>query len=215
MKTISDVYAHYTIPPQLQRHQFTVAAVGKILAEVHHADVGTVVSACLLHDMANIIKFKLDQFPEFLEPHGREYWEKVQNDFFQKYGRDENLATLMICHELGVSDAVMSCIRAVGMTWVRHNLTEGTLEEKITNYADLRVGPHGLLSLKQRQQDAEKRNGFTHDGIELTEDGFRAMCAEHEALESALATDTFSPKSIDAELVARVAKELENYILKS
>ncbi len=208
---ISDIYKTYTIPPHLQLHQLRVAAVGKLVAEVHHADEHTVVSACLLHDMGNIIKFKLDRFPEFLEPEGYEYWKKVQADFMQKYGTDEHLATLMICDELGVSDAVLGCIRAVGMTKAHANIATGTREEQITNYADLRIGPKGLISIQERLADGKVRYGNTHDGVTLTDAGFRAMSREIEALETLLATSTFDPRTINDAMCAPLLELLALY----
>lgn len=213
MRSISDIYTEYNIPPQLQLHQRRVAAVGKTVADAHAVDVHTVISACLLHDMGNIIKFKLDRFPDFLEPEGYEYWQNVQDSFKAKYGNDEHLATLMICDELGVSDAVLNCIRAVGMTKVHHNLSEGTKEEQITNYADLRVGPQGLISILERLADGRARNGYTHDGITLTEAAFRTMSKEIERLEKLLTTSSCEPKALSAEHIDTLAQELQTYIL--
>lgn len=178
------------------------------------ADTHTVVSACLLHDMGNIIKFRLDRFPEFLEPEGLEYWKKVQDEYKKKYGTDEHVATLMICDELGVSDAVLTCIRAVGMTKAHHNLSEGTREEQITNYADLRVGPRGIISITERIADGKARYGNTHDGITFTEVGFRAIAKEIERLQIALTTSTFKPALISEHQVAELAEELKTFILQ-
>jgi hypothetical protein len=214
-RSIQDIYAQYTIPPQLQLHQRRVAAVGKLVAEAHDIDVTTVVTACLLHDMGNIIKFKLDRFPEFLEPEGKDYWEKVQQHFFDTYGRDEHLATLMICDELGVSETVLQCIRAIGMTQVHHNLTEGTMEEKVTNYADMRIGPRGLISIQDRLADGKARNGYTHDGVTLTEAGFETMSKEHATLETLLSTALFKPSQITITSVDTLAENLKSFILES
>ncbi len=213
-KRIADIYSAYTIPPHLQLHQRRVAAVGKLVAEAHRADMQTVVSACLLHDMGNIIKFKLDRFPEFLEPEGYEYWKKVQDSFKKKYGTDEQLATLMICDELGVTDKVLDCIRAVGMTRVHHNLTEGTIEERVTNYADMRIGPRGLISIQERLADGKVRNGLTHDGVTLTQAGFEVMSKEHATLETLLTTTQYKPRDIAAPAVDELAESLQSFILE-
>lgn len=39
--------------------------------------------------MGNILKFNFDLFPEFCKPEGREFWEKVQEEFKQKYGAEK------------------------------------------------------------------------------------------------------------------------------
>lgn len=214
METIGDIYTHFKIPPQLQLHQLRVAAVGKIVSDALSADTRTVVLACLLHDMGNIIKFRLDRFPEFLEPEGHAYWKEVQDDYKKKYGTDEHVATLMICDELGVSDRVLTCIRAVGMTKVHSNLSEGTREECITNYADLRVGPRGLVSIVERIADGKARYGNTHDGITFTEVGFRTMTREVERLEVALTTEAFKPQHIDESRVTQLAGELKSFTVR-
>jgi len=60
--------------PSLQLHMFRVAGVASVICEnfkqpelINQDDI---VSACLLHDMGNIIKFNLSLFPQFLEPEG-------------------------------------------------------------------------------------------------------------------------------------------------
>ena len=89
MRTITDIYTEYRIPPALQLHQFRVTGVAlQIIGSIDVAvDADSIIVACLLHDMGNIIKFNLDYFPEFLEPEGLEYWQYVQNEFIEKYNR--------------------------------------------------------------------------------------------------------------------------------
>ena len=80
---ISEIYRKYRIPPQLQLHQLRVASIAKYICDNLKVpvDIEEVVSADLLHDMGNIIKFDLSLFPEYLEPEGLEYWQGVKNDF--------------------------------------------------------------------------------------------------------------------------------------
>ncbi|USN54769.1 MAG: HD domain-containing protein [Candidatus Peribacteria bacterium] len=64
--SIQDIYTQYQIPPSLQEHMLRVAAVAEQIClhssqEIDHA---TIVTAALLHDMGNIIKFNLDKLPE-------------------------------------------------------------------------------------------------------------------------------------------------------
>src|SRR3989344_7719535 len=100
------------IMPSLQLHMFRVTSVAQIICESlgenvilvseAHPESGSwtsqddaknnILSACLLHDMGNILKFNLDLFPEFLQPEGKEYWQKVKDSFEKKYGKDEHEA---------------------------------------------------------------------------------------------------------------------------
>lgn len=163
MTLITEVYSHYKIFPGLQMHQLRVAAVGKTLCDAVSAAVNTndVVTALLLHDMGNIIKSDLSKFPAFLEPEGLEYWQGVQNEFFERYGRDEHAATLQIAKELGVSDDVYFLLGNMGFREACHIRDHGMLGQKICEYSDLRVSPNGVVSLQQRVDDLMRRYANT------------------------------------------------------
>ena len=158
--------------PQLRTHMLRVAAVGKIVCDAVNEKVKqnrgefvntkNVVTACLLHDMGNIIKFDLNYFPEFLEPEGLEFWQKVQNEYFEKYGKDEHVATLEIANEVlknnNDKEKVLEIISAIGFgKSIKNAQTETKMEFKIAQYCDQRVGPHGVLSLEDRIADGRKR----------------------------------------------------------
>jgi putative nucleotidyltransferase with HDIG domain len=71
--------------PTLQQHTLRVAIVAvKICDSLPNADKEIVVIACLFHDMGNIIKSGLPYFPEFIQPEGSAYWEKVKQEYIQK-----------------------------------------------------------------------------------------------------------------------------------
>jgi HD domain len=211
-RTIQQLYDLYRIPSGLQLHQLRVAAVGKLVAEAQpQCDVETVITACLLHDMGNIIKFKLDRFPEFLEPEGYEYWAQVQFEYIAQYGWDEHDATEAICHELKVPDAVMECVHSVGLTKVHHNLTEGGVASRATNYSDLRVGPRGLLSIAERHADARVRAGLYHDKQHLTEAEFALIGSDCTQLEKTLTTAQFNPASLTEVTITSLVAELRSF----
>jgi len=100
--TIQEIYEEYKIPPFLQMHHYRVAAVAKMLfdAGMSKADENTLMRACLLHDMGNIIKFDMDMFYSSWDPEGTAYWNEVKDDFKRRFGGDENRATLKIIDEL-------------------------------------------------------------------------------------------------------------------
>jgi len=79
---IIQVYAKYQIMPELARHQLRVAGVAQTIVQAcqERLDEDSIVTACLLHDMGNILKFDLTRFPEFLQPEGLDYWQQVQLD---------------------------------------------------------------------------------------------------------------------------------------
>ena len=116
MNEISKIYEEYNIFNGLQNHMLRVAAVAQLICDSIDQEVerDNIISACLLHDMGNIIKSKLDKFPELLEPEGLGYWTNVQNEFFEKYGRDEHHATMQIGKEVGVSEKTLMYMDLMG-----------------------------------------------------------------------------------------------------
>ncbi|MCL4360346.1 HD domain-containing protein [Patescibacteria group bacterium] len=160
--TVSDAYARYRIPSNLQDHQLRVAALAAIIAGNWTGpaiDQPSLVTACLLHDMANIIKF--DFTNSLMDPaeHGRlGYWKTVQHETVERYGNDVHAGTLTICRELGAPDAVCRIVSAIEWNDTEKVLDGGEYETAIGIYSDMRVGPHGILSLADRLSDLRTRN---------------------------------------------------------
>jgi hypothetical protein len=173
--TILEVYEKYNIMPQLQEHQLRVAAVGKIICDnltesidadklVPDSDPGSarysldIVTACLLHDIGNIIKFDLSKTKAMLNADlDLEYWQKVKDKFVEKYGSDEHVASVAIARELGVSERVLELVDCVGFHQAEDNLKSGDLGKQICAYADMRVMPKGITSLQERFADLRIR----------------------------------------------------------
>ncbi len=167
MKTADEWYRAFRIMPSLAAHQRRVAAVA--CAVIDAGGSGTpagedlrrnrreIVSACLLHDMGNILKFDLSYFPEFLEPEGSAYWESVKAEFSARYGDDEHGATLAIAREIGVSERTFGYIDAVGFRMAAGTLAGRDPGKMLCCYADMRVAPLGIVSLGERFDEGTKR----------------------------------------------------------
>lgn len=157
--TISQVYDHYRIMPNLQLHMYRVGGVAKIITDnlIKPVDGTSVVTASLLHDMGNIIKFNLQTFPQFLQPEGMAYWQEVQEWYVDRYGNDEHEASILIATELGVSDRVKELIKAVSFSSTKDDYEQGDVSKMICEYSDCRVTPFGVSTLADRLQDLEKR----------------------------------------------------------
>lgn len=165
MKNITQIYEEYQIMPNLQLHQLRVAAVAK---QISHAatirvDGHSVIAACLIHDIANIIKFELKRFPEFLEPEGLEYWQDVQKAFIDTYGADEHRASLKIAADMNLPQAVVDLVRGIGFSEIPNITKRGSLEEKICCYADQRVGPFGVITIEERLKEGKARYAHRTD----------------------------------------------------
>lgn len=183
MKT-QDIYNQYQLMPSLQLHQLRVAALASIfcdnlkhesLTSINKSDV---VTACLLHDMGNIIKSDFSHFPEFLEPEGKEHWQRIKSTFIETYGPDEHQATIKIAEQIGVSNQALYYIKSVGFKQAQNNAASADLGQKICAYADMRVGPHGVLTLNQRFADLQARYEEKYAGSKHVHD--------REAFEQAL-----------------------------
>ncbi len=161
MRTVRQWYEKYRIMPQLEKHQLRVAAVAHMIMKAFDASAvlhkDEVISACLLHDMGNILKFDLAYFPEFLEPQGAAYWEVVKADFLKKYGSDEHDATLKIIDEIGVSARTKEYVDAIGFRNADEALRSDSFEKKICCYADQRVAPRSVVSLAERWEEGSRR----------------------------------------------------------
>jgi len=166
--TIQNIYSHYKIMPNLQMHQLRVAGVAHIIcSSMIEKDVDTenIVVACLLHDMGNIIKFKLDVFPEFVKPEGLDYWKEIQQEYIRAYGADEHVATMSIVKGIipHVRDnpyekqRIIKLIEVIGFSNAKENYETEDVGKKIAAYADMRVAPMQVTSLVGRLEDGRKR----------------------------------------------------------
>jgi len=159
MKNIIDIYKEYKIMPNLVMHQIRVSAVAMQICESMDIEVDkeSVVRACLLHDMGNIIKFQLDFFPEWNKPDILAYWQGVKEEYILKYGSNEHKASLLIADELGASVKIKDLVYCVDSASVEMIANEDDLNRKICLYADGRVSPFGVVSINERSLEAKKR----------------------------------------------------------
>ncbi len=159
---VNKIYQKYNIPPNLQKHMLRVAALSRILIDNwngNEIDKKSVVLACLFHDMANIIKFKFDKPLLFEEEQNNiDFWNNIRKQYVSKYGENVHKATLTICQEIGLNKKVLDLIN--NLDW---DNTIKVLENKdngsaVCIYCDMRIGPHGILSLKDRIDNLQTRN---------------------------------------------------------
>lgn len=213
MRKITDIYNEYKIMPNLQMHQLRVAAVAEQFCDSSDVvvDKKSIITACLLHDMGNIIKFKLGYFPEFLEPEGLEYWQNVQNEYVEKYGTDEHEAILMIAKELNMNDVVIKNVDAIGFpNWCNIN-EHGDLDNKICVYADARVAPFSVLNLDQRLQDGAKRYQGTDKSLDTKRDLLYDCVREIE--KQIFSHSKINPEDITDTSIAERVEKLKDFLV--
>ncbi len=229
MRTPREIYARYRIMPGLQVHQLRVAAVGKLICDSFSSGGGSasdgkkpintrdVVLACLFHDMGNIIKADLAQFPQFLEPQGREYWEGVKEEYIQKYGTDTHTATVAIAHEIGPSANVLAYIDGFGFSRLGATRASTSYEQKIAEYSDLRVSPYGICAMEKRLAEAHTRYLRVHDevaldGVPHARERFEELFQAAQKIERQIFSHTtIVPGDITDAAVAPIIEELWKY----
>lgn len=160
--TVKQLYNQYLIPPNLQKHMLRVAALSQILTENWHRknlDKDSITLACVFHDMANIIKFKLDQ-PQLFKEEGSQidYWKKIQRQTIEKYGTDIHAATFKICQEIGLSEKILFLIKNMNWNNTLEVLEKNDFASAILIYCDMRIGPYGIMLLKDRIENLSTRN---------------------------------------------------------
>lgn len=164
---IRDLYAKYQIMPQLETHMLRVSGVGKIIAEHWRGkcDVQLVTDLCLLHDMGNIVKFDLSglvdkKFYGKFEDLG--HWQEVQKEFWHKYGKNAQIATVEILKEAKLDRYIPYIIEEERLYFSEPtdvDLEKSKLESIILMYADCRVTPTGVVSYRERIDDLKARYG--------------------------------------------------------
>jgi hypothetical protein len=216
MRTAQEIYEKYRIMPSLQLHQLRVAAVAQFVCE-HFAkpvEKDALLLACLFHDMGNIIKADLGYFPEFVEPEGREYWERVKEGFISKYGANHHRANVEIARELGLPQASITLIDTISFSQIADVVAGGDRERKIMQYADLRVGPRGVLSLRGRLAEGKKRYTATRTERPYydSQSGYEKLARAAEELERQIFAEMrITSEDITDASIRDDIEELRNY----
>lgn len=205
---ITEIYKKYKIPPQLQIHQLRVAAVAKHICDNLSIPVDTneVVSADLLHDMGNIIKFDLTLFPQFLEPEGLEYWQTVKKTFMEEYGSDEHIATKKIAEEITDDIRVHDILRQIGASRLDFVNSSDEIEFKIANYADDRVSINGVITYVELIKERKMRNS------KITDEYFKQLISKIGINEKNIQkVCKINLDEIDDKTISGIIEELKEY----
>jgi hypothetical protein len=159
---LNDIYLKFKTPPNLQEHMLRVASVTLFIID-HWVgpkiDKELILSAALVHDLGNIVRFDFVNHPEFLgqEQKRLAYWISVQKEIVAKYGSDDHLATTKMLGEIEVNDKLVNLVLTKGFKNVLKIEKSDNWELKILFYADMRVGPYGILSLVDRLNEVINR----------------------------------------------------------
>jgi hypothetical protein len=218
--TILELYAKYEIMPSLQIHMLRVAAVASIICDNFDGliDKENIVRTELIHDMGNIIKFKLGFIPEAVQPEGLDYWLKIQTKFKNKYGNDEHEAAYQIAQELHVNERVLDLLNSTGFSHTVELTDVNDYAKKICCYSDHRVTPDNITSLQVRMLngkqrfEANKKIDTNADALAKHTHDFEIYAAHMELLERQIFEKCrIKPEYITNETVAPVIEVLKTY----
>lgn len=221
-RNILAVYKKYKIMSNLQLHMLRVASVAKMICDnwigEEKINEEKLLTMSLLHDMGNIIKFRLNYFPESLEPEGLEYWQNVQNEYFEKYGKDEHKATVDILHELGINEETIGLVESMNFGLLcKHKEDNTPIELRILHYADLRVSPYGITSYEERIADVEKRYAdVPHDEFNKIEKTTRTelLSCGKDIERHIFENCKIKPEDINDDSAKDLIEELKNFVVK-
>lgn len=218
MRKILDIYAEYKIMPSLQEHMLRVAAVASLICDnfTEFVDKEKIVTTCLLHDMGNIIKFKTGVIPEFFEPEGVEYWQKVKENYIAKYGSNEHEANIKIMQELGMPEDMVFIVDQNRFGLICKHKESSDMKVKIVHYSDGRVDPHGVVSYEERMEEGKRRySGHKASIGGVTEEKRLELVACGKEIEKQIfAKCRIKPEDITNETVVPIVSELRNFVIK-
>ena len=150
---ILQIYNKYHLPANLQMHMLRVAACSNLIIDNWTGpdiDKQAIIRVCLLHDMGNIVKipedFSKDQ--EFL---------KIRKKYFDKYGTNDHEINLEIGKQEGLTEQELTILDGKRSRKNEETLKSNSYERKICAYCDQRVAPDGVVSIKERLEDAKVR----------------------------------------------------------
>ena len=151
MKTI-EIYNKYHLPKNLQMHMLRVSACTNLILDNwigKPIDRKAITRVSLLHDMGNMVKI-----PE--EGQDREFI-KLRRKYFEKYGTNDHEINMLIGKNLGLNNKELEILDGKRSRKNEQTAKSDNYEIKICAYCDQRVAPDGVVSLKERLEDAKIR----------------------------------------------------------
>ena len=146
-------YKKYHLPENLQMHMLRVAACSNLIIDNWNGpdiDKQAIIRVCLLHDMGNMVKIPEDfsKDEEFI---------KIRKEYFDKYGTNDHEINLEIGKQEGLTEKELTILDGKRSRKNEETLKSNSYERKICAYCDQRVAPDGVVSIKERLEDAKVR----------------------------------------------------------
>lgn len=150
---IIEIYNKYHLPENLQKHMLRVSACSNLIIDYWNGpeiDREAIIRVCLLHDMGNIVKIPKDFSSD-------EEFIKIRKKYFEQYGEKAHEINLKIGREEGLSEKEIKILDGKSSRKNEETLKSDSYEIKICAYCDQRVAPDGVVSIRERLEDAKIR----------------------------------------------------------
>ncbi len=150
---IIEIYNKYHLPENLQMHMLRVVACSNLIIDNWNGpkiDKEAIIRVSLLHDMGNIVKIPED----FSKDEG---FIKTRKKYFDKYGTNDHEINLEIGKQEGLDEKEIEILDGKRSRKNEETLESNSYERKICAYCDQRVAPNGVVSIKERLEDAKVR----------------------------------------------------------
>ena len=147
------IYDKYHLPENLQMHMLRVAACSNLIIDNWNGpdiDKQAIIRVCLLHDMGNMVKIQEDFSKD-------EKFIKIRKEYFDKYGTNDHEINLEIGKQEGLTEKELTILDGKRSRKNEETLKSNSYERKICAYCDQRVAPDGVVSIKERLEDAKVR----------------------------------------------------------
>jgi putative nucleotidyltransferase with HDIG domain len=148
---IGEVYDKFGIPENLREHLLRVTRVAMLISDGWKndgLDKELVRKGALVHDLANIVKFKLEEDSPL---------KQKQEEVIAKYGEADHEATEKMLLELGMDKEVIEMVQRKSFGNAIEIEKSNSWPLKILFYSDMRVVPTGVVDLETRLLDVVTR----------------------------------------------------------
>lgn len=192
-------------------HMLRVAGCSKLILEHWNGakiDDEAIIRVSLLHDMGNIVKIPEDFWKD-------ENFAKIRKTYFAKYGTNDHALNLEIGKIEGLTQKELEILDGKRSRKNEETLMSHSYERKICAYCDQRVAPDGVVSIRERLEDAKKRYRNKPLSVWSNEEkANRLIECSLEIEKQIMQFCDLEPEDINDESIAGYVESLKKYEIK-
>jgi hypothetical protein len=205
---IIEIYNKYHLPENLQMHMLRVASCSNLIMDNWNEIIinrEAIIRASLLHDMGNMAKISDNEIED-------EKFRKIRKEYIDKYGRDSHKINLVIATEEGLKDYEVDIIDRKSSKRSEETLNSERYDVKILLYADQRVAPYGVTSLRERLEEVKKRYKNIVSSVWSNEEKANHLIDCSLGIEKQIMEHcSISPEAINDESIKKYMEKLKEY----